>query len=165
MGKKKVKKERSLAVNIPPGVQSGNRLKIKGKGEQGKVNGDLYVSITVKKHPIFKRDGINILCDIPVTFTQATLGGSVEVPTLTGRIKLKIPSGTQSHQTFRLKEKGMPQQNSNIHGDQFVKVIVETPTHLNKKQKELLTQFANISGEEVNPLKKKFFHKVKKLFG
>ncbi|MFQ5560262.1 MAG: molecular chaperone DnaJ [Nitrospinota bacterium] len=164
-GKKKVKKMKNLVVSIPEGIEDRARLKVECEAERGKKPSNLYLTLMVEKHPIFKRENKNIICEIPITFTQAALGGTVTAPTLTGRIKLKIPPGTQTHQTFRLKERGILTEGEKVRGDQLVKVIVETPTHLDLKQKELLSKFADITGEDVNPIKTKFFYKVKNLFG
>jgi molecular chaperone DnaJ len=167
-GAGRIRKERTLAVKIPPGVENGTRLKLSGEGESGSRGGppgDLFVVISIREHPIFTRDGNNIVCEIPISFTQSALGADIEVPTLTGKAKIKIPAGTQSNQVFRLKGKGITDIHGFSIGDEMVRVIVETPTKLNARQKELLEEFARISGEDVNPMGKSFFEKVKNLFG
>jgi molecular chaperone DnaJ len=131
----------------------------------GGVPGDLYVVIQVEPHPIFVRENHDILCDIPITFVQAALGAEIDVPTLDGKVKLKVPPGTQSGKIFRLKGKGIKDVHAYHQGDQHVRIVVETPTHLTTRQKELLTEFATLGGEEVNPLSKGFFEKVKQLLG
>jgi molecular chaperone DnaJ len=151
-------------VKIPPGVESGNRLKLVGEGGEGTKggpNGDLYVLLAVKEHPIFTRDGYDVLCEIPISFSQAALGCEIEVPSLDGRLPLKIPEGTQSGRRFRMRAKGIYIRQSHSRGDQLVVVRVETPINLTRQQKELLEEFARISGESTQPLSKGFFDKVK----
>ncbi len=121
--------------------------------------------IQVEPHPIFLRDNLDILCDIPISFVQAALGAEIDVPTLDGKVKVKIPAGTQSGKVFRLKGKGIKDVQGYRQGDQHVRITVETPTHLTTRQKELLKEFAALGGEEINPLSKGFFEKVKQLFG
>jgi molecular chaperone DnaJ len=145
----------------------GSRLKLRGEGESaptGGTPGDLYVVIQVEPHPIFLRDNLDILCDIPISFTQATLGAEIDVPTLNGKVKMKIPPGTQSGKVFRMKGKGITDVQGYRQGDQHVRVSVETPTHLTPRQKELLREFAAASGEEVSPMAKGFLDKMKELF-
>jgi molecular chaperone DnaJ len=149
-------------------VDSGSRLKLRNEGESaptGGVSGDLYVVLQVEPHPIFMRDNLDIVCEVPISFVQASLGAEIDVPTLDGKVKMKIPAGTQSGKVFRMKGKGVKDVQGYQQGDQHVRVVVETPTHLTARQKELLKEFAAISGEEVNPLSKGFFDKVKELFG
>src|SRR5689334_1589813 len=158
----------TLSVKIPAGVDNGSRLKLRAEGENGPsggVPGDLYVVIQVEPHPIFVRDHLDIICDVPISFVQATLGAEIDVPTLDGKVKMKIPAGTQSGKVFRMKSKGIKDVQGFQQGDQHVRVIVETPTRLTAKQKELLKEFATVGGEEVNPLAKGFFDKMKELFG
>lgn len=145
---------RKIRINIPAGVDDGMQMRISGEGELG-VNGgppgDLYVVFRVKRHDFFERDGDNLFCEIPITFAQAALGDEIEVPTMEGKVKMKIPAGTQTGKTFRLRGHGMPRVNrSGIKGDQNVKVIVVTPTKLSDRQKELMREFAGISGEEMH---------------
>jgi molecular chaperone DnaJ len=134
-------------------------------GERGGPPGDLYVVVHVRPHPIFVREGSEVLCEVPVSFTQAALGTQIEVPTLDGKVKMKIPAGTQTGKTFRLRGRGIPHLRGAGRGDEHVRVIVETPTDLTRQQKELLEKFAQISGEETNPQSKSFFDKVRELFG
>jgi molecular chaperone DnaJ len=158
-----------LSVRVPAGVDNGSRLKLRGEGETGPsggMPGDLYVVIQVEPHPIFMRDNLDIICDVPISFVQAALGAEIDVPTLDGKVKMKIPAGTQSGKVFRMKGKGIKDLHGGLHqGDQHVRVIVETPTRLTAKQKDLLKEFAAAGGEEVNPLAKGFFDKMKELFG
>jgi molecular chaperone DnaJ len=161
-GKGSTKDTKTLSVKIPGGVETGSRLKVTGEGGQGKggPNGDLYVAISVKDHAIFQREDNNVICEIPISFIQASLGCELEVPTLDGKVAMKIPEGTQSGKIYRLKGKGIPSLQGYGRGDQLVVVRIETPTNLNKKQKELLEEFAKISGEDVHPMKKGFLDKV-----
>jgi molecular chaperone DnaJ len=160
---------RTLNVRIPAGVDSGSRLVLRGEGaagEGGGQPGDLYVVIGVKEHPLFSRDGHTIICDVPLTFPQAALGAEIEVPTLQGKIKLKIPPGAQSGATYRLRGKGLPDPSGYGRGDQLVRITVETPRKLNAKQRALLEEFARISGDDgLSPASKGFFEKVKEMFG
>lgn len=155
-----------LSVKIPPGVDTGTRVRLAGEGEpgeQGGPAGDLYVVVHVKEHPLFHREEYEVFCEVPISFVQATLGAQLEVPTLDGMVKMKIPEGTQSGKIFRLKGKGIPHLQSTSRGDQHVRVVVETPQNLTSKQRDLLAQFAEASGENVNPQSKSFFDKVKDL--
>jgi len=147
---------------VPAGVETGTRLKMTGEGGQGKggPSGDLYISMNVKDHPLFQREDNNVICEIPISFIQAALGCELDVPTLDGKVAMKIPEGTQSGKVYRLKGKGIPSLQGYGRGDQMVIVRVETPSNLNKKQKELLEEFARISGEEIHPMKKGFLDKV-----
>lgn len=140
-------------VKIPAGVDTGSRLRLRGEGEQGEYggpNGDLYVFIHVEDHEFFKRNDDDVYCRIPISFVQAALGATVEVPTLTGTEKLKIPRGTQSGKIFRLKGKGFPHLRGFGRGDQLIETVVTVPTNLNRRQEELLREFARISGEETS---------------
>ena len=166
-GAGRVRKMHTLSVKIPAGVDNGSRLKLRGEGETAPargIPGDLYVVIQVEPHPIFTRENLDILCDVPISFVQAALGAEIDVPTLDGKIKMKIPSGTQSGKVFRIKGKGVKDVHGYEQGDQHVLVLVETPTHLTARQKELLKEFAALGGEDINPLSKGFFDKVKQLF-
>lgn len=163
-----VRKRQSLSVRIPAGVDTGSRLKLRGEGEGGANSGppgDLYVVIHVHEHPLFRRDGTDVVCDVPIGFTQAALGAEIEVPTPHGKVKMKVPAGTQSGDVFRLKGKGVPDLRGYGHGDALVRVLVETPRKLTAKQRELLEEFARLSGEDVHPASKGFFDKVKEMFG
>ncbi|MEW6430604.1 MAG: molecular chaperone DnaJ [Myxococcota bacterium] len=156
-----------LSVKIPAGVDTGTRVRLAGEGEPGEHGGppgDLYVVVHVKEHPLFHREEYEVFCEVPISFVQAALGAQLEVPTLDGMVKMKIPEGTQSGKIFRLKGKGVPHLHGNGRGDQHVRVIVETPQNLSSKQRELLAQFAELSGEDINPHAKSFFQKVKQLF-
>lgn len=163
-----MQKTQSLNIKIPPGVDSGSRLKLRNEGEAGRNGGppgDLYVVIEAREHPLFTRQGNDIVCDVPISFPQAALGAEIDVPTLDGKHKTKIPAGTQSGTVLRLKHKGVPDLRGAGRGDELVRVVVETPRKLTGRQRELLEEFAHSSGEEVNPLSKGFFDKVKEMFG
>ena len=168
-GAGKVETESVITVRIPPGSDTGTRLRYTGEGEPGDRGGpagDLYVVLQVQEHPIFVREETEVICEVPISFTQAALGAQIEVPTLDGKVKMKVPSGTQSGKVFRLRGKGFPVLgNAQQRGDQHVRVTVEVPGHLSKKQKDLLEQFQAISGEEAHPQAKSFFAKVRELFG
>lgn len=147
-GRKKVTKK--VNIKIPAGVETGSRLRLRGEGEEGSFggpNGDLYVFIHVEPHEYFERSGNDIYCRIPISFIQAALGASIEVPTLEGVEKLKIPKGTQTGKTFRLKGKGIANLRGFGRGDQIIEAVVTIPTHLNKRQEELLREYAKVSGE------------------
>jgi molecular chaperone DnaJ len=156
-----------INVRIPAGVETGSRLRSSGNGEagsQGGSSGDLYIVLTVKDHELFERQGDALFCEIPIKFTLAALGGSIEVPTLFGKGSLKIPAGTASGTTFRLREKGMPSLRGGRQGDQLVRVQVEVPTSLSSEQRKLLDEFARVSGDAAEPTSKSFFEKAKKFF-
>jgi molecular chaperone DnaJ len=159
--------EATVEVKVPPGVDTGTRLKLSGEGEPapvaGGAPGDLYVVIQVREHPIFTREDTEVFCEMPISFTQAALGASIDVPTLDGPAKLKIPTGTQSGKVFRLKGKGIPALSGGGRGDEHVRVFVETPTHLTKEQRELLEKFAALAGEETHPRARTFWEKVQDL--
>lgn len=143
-GQGRFKKDKTIKVNIPAGVEHGRRLRLAGEGEagmRGGANGDLYVMLAVKPHKLFQREGANLYCRVPVLMTTAALGGDIEVPTIEGsRAKVKVPAGTQTGQQFRLKGKGMTMLKSDARGDMFVEMFVETPVNLNKKQQDLMKQ-------------------------
>ena len=163
-----VRMQQTLSVRIPAGVDTGSRLKLRGEGEsgtQGGPAGDLYVVLHVREHPLFARDGNDIICDVPIGFTQAALGAEIDVPTPHGKVKMKVPAGTQSGNVFRLKGKGVIDVRGYGQGDALVRVVVETPKKLSAKQRELLEEFARLSGEEVHPISKGFLDKVKEMFG
>lgn len=158
---------KKIEVSIPAGVDTGSRLRVNGEGEaglKGGPRGNLYIYIHVKDHAIFDRHGYDIICNIPISFTTASLGGEIEVPTLNGGVVMKIPEGTQSGRIFRLAGKGIKKLQGYGQGDQHVRVIVETPTHLNSKQKQMLKEFELSCNDKVNPLTKSFMDNVKKLF-
>ena len=158
------KKDRALNVNVPPGVETGTRIRLAGEGEtgpRGGVSGDLYIFIEVSKHKIFERDGLNLFCRVPVSMAKASLGGEVEVPTIDGgRSRVRIPAGSQSGRQMRLKGKGMPAIKTIQKGDMFIEMAVETPVNLTAKQKELLQEFEELS-EDNNPETNSFFSSVK----
>lgn len=167
-GKGRVRKNTKLQVTIPAGIDNGQTISIRGEGEHGVKAGpagDLFISIRVKPHPIFKRQGNDINCDIPITFTQAALGAEIEVPTLDGKEKCVVPEGTQTGSVFKLKGKGIPFLRGGGRGDQYVKVNIEVPKKLNEKQKEVLRQFAELVGDEVHEQRKGFFDKMKDALG
>ena len=162
-GKGSVKDTKTLSIKVPGGVETGSRLKSPGDGGQGLKggpNGDLYVAISVREHSLFQREDNNVICEFPISFIQAALGCEIEVPTLDGKVSMKIPEGTQSGKVYRLRGKGIPSLQGYGRGDQLVVIKVETPINLNKKQKEVLEEFAKISGEDVHPMKKGFLDKV-----
>jgi molecular chaperone DnaJ len=155
-GKGKVKRQKTIKVKIPAGIDNGQAISMRGQGHVGLNNGpagDLYVAVNIRAHALFERDGTSVLCEIPISFVQAALGAELEVPTLDGKVKYTVPEGTQTGTVFRLKGKGIPNLNGFGRGDQFVTVVVETPRNLTKEQKELLMQFGGI--EETGFFKKK----------
>ena len=170
-GQGKVKTQKTLEVNIPAGIEDGMRIRNAGKGEPG-VNGgpagDLFVEIHIKRHPVFERDGTDLHCTIPLAFTQAALGGEIEVPTLHGKASMSIPEGTQTGQVFRLRGKGMPHvRSASTVGDLYVHVELEVPVKLTSEQKELvqrLDESLKAGGEKHNPKAKGWFDKVKDFF-
>lgn len=161
----RVRKERTIEVKIPKGIDSENHLRVAGEGDagvKGGPSGDLYIIIHVRPHEIFERYNNDIYCKTSISFSQAGLGDVIEVPTISGKkAKLKIPSGTQSHTVFRLKGQGMPDVHGRGSGDQMIKVVVKTPETLDKKQKESLRMFSEASGEEIHETGKGFFDKMK----
>lgn len=167
-GQGKVRRKKKINVKIPAGVDEGSVITLRGEGEpgiKGGPSGDLYIVISILPHKIFQRDGYDVLCEIPITFVQAALGDEIVVPTLDGKVKYKIPEGTQSGTVFRLKGKGIEVLNGYGRGDQYVKVVIETPRKLNEHQKEILRKFAQEMGEDVHEQRKSFFDKVKDVFG
>ncbi len=165
-GKGKVRRTQKVSVKVPAGVDNGQSVRARGEGNvgtNGGPNGDLLVEIFIKRHKIFEREGADVLVDLPISFTQAALGAQIEVPTLDGKVSYTIPEGTQTGTSFRLRDKGIPYLNNrNRRGDQIVTVVVETPTRLNSKQKELLRQLEDSLGD--TPKRKKFFDVVKDIF-
>ncbi len=164
-GEGSIEKEKTLSINIPAGVDDGNRIRLSGEGEAGRRGGspgDLYIFLSVADHRIFQRDGQNLHCRVPIPMTTAALGGDIEVPTLDGaRAKVSITPGSQSGRKFRLRGKGMPIMNSSEHGDMYIHVTVETPVNLTKRQKELLKEFEAEGGGAHNPESEGFFSRVK----
>ncbi|MGZ3689234.1 MAG: molecular chaperone DnaJ, partial [Bdellovibrionota bacterium] len=167
-GSGQVKKRSQIAVKIPAGVDTGQRLKLTGEGEAGERGGsagDLYVVINILAHDFFTRDEFDVICEVPITFTQAALGDEIEVPTLEGKVKIKVPSGTQSHKILRLKGKGLARLGAYGRGDQLVRIVVEVPSKLNSEQRDLLKKFAEIESDNSHPMHQTFFEKVRNLFG
>jgi len=167
-GEGKVLNKKKITIHIPKGTDTGLRLKIPGEGnagDKGAKRGNLYVLINVKPHELFKRRGNDIIVEVPISFTEAALGTETTVPTLDGKVKMKVTRGTQSGRIFRLKGKGLPNLRGYGQGDEYVKIIVETPTNLNKEQEELLRKFAESRGENLDPLSKSFMKRLKKFFG
>lgn len=166
-GRQRIHQERMLSVQIPAGIESGMRLRLSNEGEhgvQGGPPGDLYVAITVKPHPVFRRQALDIVCDLPVSFVTATLGGKVEVPTLKGKTIMKVPTGTQQDKVLRLKGLGFPSLKGQQTGDQIFTVKIEIPTKLSSKQKQLLEEFAKESGMTADAEGDGFFDKMKIFF-
>jgi molecular chaperone DnaJ len=156
--------ERTLDVKVPAGVESGMRLRLSGEGEGGaRGRGDLYVHLSVSPHPLFQREGAHLLVEYPVSIAQAALGAEVDVPTMNGRVSMKVPSGTQSGTVFRVRGKGLPDVHDRGSGDLLVRVIVETPTNLTRAQRALLEETAKSLGQEAHPSQKSFLAKVKDL--
>lgn len=167
-GRGRVEMTKTLSIKVPPGVETGMKLKLSGEGEPGTMgspSGDLYVVIRVKEHPFFIREGNDIICEIPVSFTQAALGDEIEVPTLEGKVRMKVAPGTQPGKVMRIKGKGFPDPRGYRKGDQHVVINVEVPARLSERQKEILREFDRESGEEAHPIRKGFFTKVRELFG
>lgn len=169
-GSGRVKKHKTLSVKIPAGVDDGDRIRLSGEGEAGQGGGppgDLYVVVSLKSHSVFQRDGNDLHCEMPISFTVAALGGDIIIPTLDGEAKIKIPAETQSGQVFRLRGKGIKGVRSNVHGDLMCHVVVETPVRLTDRQKELLRELEEINikdGDKHTPRSKSFFDKVRDFF-
>ena len=167
-GNGKVQSRENVTVKIPKGVDDGTRIRVSGKGEagtKGGSSGDLYLFISIENHSIFKRSEENIYYELPISFSDAALGTTVEVPSIDGgKSKLKIPAGTQHGKQFRLKEKGMPVLRRSIFGDLYIRIITEVPVLLNKRQKELLEEFKKLEENKPNPVIKSFFEKAKKFW-
>jgi molecular chaperone DnaJ len=170
LGQGRVRRAKKLSVKIPAGVDTGDRVRLSGEGEAGRNGGppgDLYVEVQVREHPIFERDGANLSCEVPVSFVAATLGGSIEVPTLNGHVVLKVPPETQSGRVFRLKDKGVRQARGGEQGDLFCRVVVETPVKLSEEQRALLQKFDETlrqGGVRHAPRQKSFLDGVKEFF-
>ncbi len=162
-----VRKQKTLSVKIPAGVDTGNRIRLSGEGEagvRGGQNGDLYVEIHVKPHEIFQREGNDLYYEVPIDFVVATLGGAIEVPTLNSKLKIKIPAGTQTGKQFRIRGKGVTAIRHGGTGDLICQVKIETPVNLNKKQKQLLEEFSGLCGKKHHPESDSFFGKMKSFF-
>ncbi len=167
VGTGKIKVTKKIEVSIPAGVDTGSRLRMQQEGEagtKGGPRGDLYIYVHVKDHDIFERHGYDIVCDVPISFPVATLGGEVEIPTLNGKVTMKIPEGTQTGKIFRLQGKGIKRLRGYGIGDELVRVVVETPTRLNSQQKRILKEFMKSCDDKVSPLAKSFTEKAKKIF-
>ena len=164
-----VSRDRTLSVNIPPGVEDGTRIRLAGEGEaggRGGPAGDLYIFLSVASHAFFQRDGADLHCRVPISMVQASLGGEFEVPTIEGgKTRVKVPEGTQSGRRFRLHGKGMPVLRSRQTGDLYVQVVVETPQKLTKRQRELLNEFEKLSSKDTHPESAGFFGKVREMLG
>jgi molecular chaperone DnaJ len=164
-GSGRVTRERTLSVNIPPGVEDGTRIRLASEGEagvRGGPPGDLYIFLSMAAHPFFQREGADLHCRVPVSMVTAAMGGDIEVPTIDGgKTKVKVPEGTQSGRRFRLQSKGMPVLRQRQHGDMYVQVVVETPQKLTKRQRELLAEFDRLSSIETQPESSGFLGKVK----
>jgi molecular chaperone DnaJ len=170
LGQGRVRRNKTLSVKVPPGVDNGDRIRLAGEGEAGRNGGpagDLYVEIRVREHPIFERDGSHLSCEVPVSFVTAALGGTVEVPTLGGSVDLKVPGETQSGRVFRLREKGVKPVRGGATGDLFCRVVVETPVNLTDQQRELLKQFDGTmrdSSRNHSPRERTWLDGVKRFF-
>ena len=168
-GQGRARREKTLSVNIPPGVEDGTRIRLAGEGEAGlhrAAPGDLYIFVSIAAHPIFQRDGANIFCRVPISITTAALGSAIEVPTVEGsRTRVTVPPGTQSGHQFRLRGKGMTVLRSPVRGDMYINAVVEIPVNLSKRQQELLREFEQ-AGEnrKTNPESEGFFARVKEFF-
>jgi molecular chaperone DnaJ len=165
-----VEESKTLSVKVPAGVDTGDRIRLSGEGEAGSHGGpagDLYVVVNVREHPIFQRDGKHLYCEVPISFADAALGGELEVPTLDGRVKLKIPEGTQTGKLFRLRGKGVAPVRGGGAGDLLCKVAVETPVNLDKRQRELLEEFRkSLEGDSSHsPKASGWFDGMKRFFG
>ena len=166
-GKGKVRRVQKIRVKVPAGVDHGQSVRVRGEGcvgSNGGPNGDLLAEIYIKRHPIFTRQEYTVLCEVPISFTQAALGAQIEVPTIDGKVSYDIPEGTQTGTTFTLKEKGIPVVNSRRRGDQKFTVVVETPTRLTREQKELLRKLDGTMDQKSNPKGKKFKDILKDFF-
>ncbi len=169
-GMGRVKEHKSLSVEVPAGVDNGDRIRLTGEGEAGEAGappGDLFVQIHVKPHPIFERDHADLYCEVPINFVTAALGGELEVPSLGGKLNLKIPAGTQTHKLFRMRGKGIKPVRGGPVGDLICRIVVETPVKLNEEQKQLLRQFGESMGKSAkkhSPNEKSWIDNMKKFF-
>jgi len=168
-GAGRVTRDRTLSVNIPPGVEDGTRIRLASEGEAGTRGGpagDLYIFLSIAAHPFFQRDGADLHCRVPISMTSAALGGEFEVPTIDGsKTRVKVPEGSQSGRRFRLHGKGMPVLRAKQVGDMYVQVMVETPQKLTKRQRDLLVEFEKLSSKETHPESAGFFGKVREFLG
>ncbi len=161
------RKVKTIEVDIPAGIDDGQMIKLSGQGEvgsKGGPRGDLYIVVSIRNHSLFTREGYDVYLEMPVSFSQVALGGEIEVPTLDGKVVYNVPAGTQTGTVFRLREKGIKKLRGNSRGDQYVKVVVETPKHLTDRQKELLRELAKESGDEVHEKKRSFGQKIEDMF-
>jgi molecular chaperone DnaJ len=169
-GQGRMRKQKTLSVKVPAGVDTGDRIRLSGEGEAGRNGGpagDLYVEVRVREHAIFERDGAHLSCEVPVSFARAALGGSIEVPTLDGTATIKVPPETQSGRVFRLREKGIRPVRGGTTGDLFCRVVVETPVHLTREQKDLLQKFEaslQTDGKRHHPREETWLDGVKRFF-
>ncbi|QCI26673.1 molecular chaperone DnaJ [Buchnera aphidicola (Thelaxes californica)] len=170
-GKGRIKKNKKLSIKIPSGVDNNDKIRLHNEGEVGEYNspsGDLFIKFRIRSHPIFQREENHLYCEVPINFTIAALGGNIEVPTLDGRLKIKVPPETQSGKIFRIRGKGIKSIRNKYHGDLMCKVVVETPVNLNEHQKNLLSQLGNsfngLKGDNNSPKTKRFFDRVKQFF-
>lgn len=166
-GRGRNKKREKLSVKVPAGIDEGQRLKLSGQGDAGSNGGpagDLFVMIHLQEHEFFKREEYDVLCEVPISFSQAALGSEIEVPTLGGRVSMKVPEGTQSGQKMKLRNKGITKLGGYGFGDQIITIHVETPTKLSKEQKEIFKQMQEMEQNSSNPMTKGFFDRVKELF-
>lgn len=166
-GAGKVKRQKKIHIKVPAGIDEGQQIRLAGQGEPGENGGppgDLFVVFHIQPHEFFERDGDDVYCDVPLTFAQAALGDEIEVPTLHGKVKLKIPAGTQTGTKFRLRDKGITNVRGYGRGDQHVNIRILTPRNLNEKQKDLLREFAEVSGENPDEQHENFFSKMKRAF-
>ena len=166
-GEGRVQNDNNLDVKIPPGIDEGQRLKLTGEGDagiHGGPSGDLYVMIHVEDHALFERDGFNIHCTVPISFSQAALGSEIEVPTVTGKVSFRVPSGVQSGKKMQLKGKGISRLGSHGHGDQILHIHVETPTDLSLEQEELFSRLSQLEHKKCNPMSRGFFDRMRELF-
>jgi molecular chaperone DnaJ len=166
-GSGRLEGQRTLKVRIPAGVEDGMRLRLTGEGEAGIGGGpagDLYVVMNVRPHALFTREGPDLQCEVPISLVQAALGSEIEVPTLEGKVALRVPEGTQPGKVMRLRGRGLPSLRTGERGDQYVRIFVEVPTKLSEEQRRLLERFAELAGEEVSPVQKGFLDKLRDLF-
>lgn len=167
-GEGQAKKQTKIKVKVPAGIDSNQTMPLRGEGNgglRGGPSGDLYATVRIRKHTFYERKGADVYCNVPITFVEAALGCDLEVPTLTGNAKIKVPEGTQNDATFRLRNAGIERLNGGGKGDQFVKLQVEVPRHLNDKQKELLRQFGDALNDKNCQKKKGFLDKMKETLG
>ena len=166
-GDGRIPKTKTISISIPAGVAEGQYIRLRGQGNCGKrgaQSGDILVLIREKEHKIFERDGTNLICEYPISFSQAALGSELRVPTLTGNVKMKVPAGTQSGKIFRLRSQGLPHTNSSYHGDLYIKVRVITPTRMNSEEKDLLNKLSRFDSDKKLKPEKSFFEKLKGFF-